>query len=61
MKKRTLSIMVFGALVPLLQGQQVPNAGFEVWTNPAKPDAWYTFTFDGFVKLAGRDASGLCL
>jgi hypothetical protein len=57
MKKATLSILVFGALVPLLQGQQLPNAGFEVWTNPAKPDAWYTFTSDGFVNLAGRDAS----
>jgi hypothetical protein len=57
MKKYFFAIWAFLALASVVQGQQVPNAGFEVWTNQAQPDAWYTFSSGGFVNLASKDLS----
>ena len=45
-------------LVVCLTGkaQQIPNGGFETWTNPKNPDGWYTFSSASpVIDLAHKD------
>lgn len=57
MKNKYFTLITFLALGPLVKGQQVTNASFENWSNPAKPDGWYTFSSGGFVNLATKDTT----
>ncbi len=57
MKNKHFALIAFLALGILVKGQQAPNAGFETWTNPSKPDGWFTFSTAGFVNLASKDTT----
>jgi hypothetical protein len=57
MKNKYITYIILLAFSRLVNGQQVPNGGFETWANPSQPDGWYTFSSGGFVNLAGKDAT----
>ena len=56
MKKIYFNFILLLALCLAAKAQQIPNGGFETWTNPKNPDGWYTFSSaSNVIDLAHKD------
>ena len=58
MKKIYFNFILLLALCFAAKAQQVPNGGFETWTNPKNPDGWYTYSSaSNIIDLAHKDTA----
>lgn len=56
MKPLLLSLLLLIASLTKLLAQQVPNSGFENWSQPYNPDGWFTYTsYLNFLAQAFQD------
>jgi hypothetical protein len=58
MKKNYFTLILLTAISLSAHAQQIPNGGFETWTNPKNPDGWYTYSGQSsFVNQAAKDTT----
>ncbi len=57
MKNKYLLLITSLTFNILSIAQQVPNGGFETWTNSENPDGWFTFSSSGPLSSASKNTS----
>lgn len=56
MKIKSLLLLIWVTAFYGSNAQQVPNAGFETWTNPKNPDGWFTYSsVSPAIDLSSKD------
>lgn len=56
MKIKSILLIFLFASCYSSKAQQVPNAGFETWSNPKTPDGWFTYSsVSPVIDIAGKD------
>lgn len=56
MKIKSLLLIIWVAAFYSSNAQQVPNAGFETWSNPKNPDGWFTYSsVSPVIDLSSKD------